>query len=155
MGITIQYSGALRDPSDLQLLIDEVSDLCSSLKWRYDYINPEPDIPVTGVMVYPPVCEPVTLTFLPSGVLCPSGLYFCIQEVEEMGLHESGEIWLETLMQDAGPDIHIEVIKMLRYLHEKYFDHFQLRDDSDYWETGDEEKCREEFVRVGLEEDVC
>ena len=154
MGVTIQYSGALRDPSDLPLVIDEVIDLCTSLKWRYDYIAPEPDTPVKGVEVYPNGSEPVVLTFLQDGRLCPAGLYFCIKEVEEMGLDGAGEFWLETFMQDAGPEAHIEVIKMLRSLQEKYFDHFQLSDDSGYWETGDEEKCREEFVKEGLHGDL-
>lgn len=154
MGINIQYSGVLRDSSDLPLLIDEVSDLCSSLKWRYDYVAPEPDTPVTGVVVYPPGGESIILTFLQGGALCPADLYFCIKEAEEMGLHDSGEFWFEVLMQDAGPEVHIEVINMLRYLQEKYFDHFLLYDDSGYWETGDEAKCREEFVSEGMKGDL-
>ena len=37
------------------------------------------------------------------------------------------------------------MIKFLRYLSGKYFDRFDLHDESRYWETGDEAQCRQIF----------
>jgi len=37
------------------------------------------------------------------------------------------------------------MIKFLRYMSEKYFERFELHDESQYWETNDEAICRKRF----------
>lgn len=41
----------------------------------------------------------------------------------------------------------MQLIRFLRYLSEKYFSRFELTDDSQYWESGDEDCCRKRFVK--------
>ena len=37
------------------------------------------------------------------------------------------------------------MIKLMRHLSQKYFEKFEVHDESQYWETGDENLCRKKF----------
>jgi hypothetical protein len=52
-----------------------------------------------------------------------------------------------TKTQYAGPDAHIAVIKLLRYLKVKYFSAFELNDEGMYWETMDEKVLLGQFAK--------
>lgn len=39
--------------------------------------------------------------------------------------------------QFAPPDIHISIVKLLRFLQKKYIPDLQVIDEGEYWETGD------------------
>ncbi|MEO5906204.1 MAG: hypothetical protein ABIQ11_05730 [Saprospiraceae bacterium] len=147
MSISIHYSGKLRNPSDLSVYMNEVIDLCQSLHWRHQYLPPDPEVPIEGVIIYIEGCDPVVLTFLPGGRLCHPFLYPYMKGVEQMDKIETAEHWIITHTQDAGPDVHMNLIRILHYLHEKYFDDFKVNDSSQYWETNDEQQCRESFVK--------
>ncbi len=41
--------------------------------------------------------------------------------------------------------MHQLIIHIFKYLNDKYFDDFQLQDESGYWETGDEGLMRKKF----------
>ena len=47
--------------------------------------------------------------------------------------------------QFASPEIHIIIVKLLRYLKEKYFQRFEVIDEGKYWETGDEDLLAEKM----------
>lgn len=49
--------------------------------------------------------------------------------------------------QFAGPLVHMTLINLFRYLNEKYFIDFQMFDEGNYWETGDENVLKEKFTR--------
>ena len=52
-----------------------------------------------------------------------------------------------TKTQYAGPDAHMAIIKLLRYLENKYFSAFELQDEGMYWETMDEKILRNQFLK--------
>lgn len=52
-----------------------------------------------------------------------------------------------TKTQFAWPDAHIAVVKLLRYLKEKYFSVFKLSDEGMYWETMDEKILLSQFAK--------
>jgi hypothetical protein len=56
-----------------------------------------------------------------------------------------------TKTQYAGIDAHMALIKLLRYLKEKYFKEFELDDAGKFWETDDEKILLEQFTRYELE----
>ena len=151
MGITIQYSGKLRDPSVLPSFMHEVEDLCKTLGWKHEYISPDEDSPVEGVIIFIEGCDPVVLTFLPGGSLCHPFFYSYLKKFHKLDEIEAADQFTVTGTQEAGPDIHMQLIRIMRYWLEKYFGKYQLNDDSEFWETGDEEKCREAFIREGIE----
>jgi len=150
MGLTIHYSGKLRSPAAIQPLIEETIDICKSLKWPYEILPTDPEIPVEGILVNPEGCEPVWLTFQQEGAMCNPILYSYVLKEEGNGIPSEAEQWLFTKTQYAGVDTHMAIIRLLRYLSEKYFEKFELHDESQYWETNDEEICRKTFEKYGL-----
>ena len=52
-----------------------------------------------------------------------------------------------TKTQFAGPDAHMALIRLLRYLQEKYFSAFDLIDECMYWETKDEGVLLNQFAK--------
>ncbi|HKO80734.1 MAG TPA: hypothetical protein VJU78_10070 [Chitinophagaceae bacterium] len=52
-----------------------------------------------------------------------------------------------TKTQFAGPDAHMAIIKLLRYLKEKYFLIFELSDEGMYWETLDKNVLFSQFAK--------
>lgn len=133
MGLTIHYKGRLKSPECIDSLIAEVGEIAAILGWEQKVISDEQ---VKGVVTAPENCEPIWLTFLHDGTLVSlSYLHF---NIESNG-------WVATKTQYAGMEAHITVIKLLRYLSEKYFGTFELNDEGHYWETNDEAVLRENF----------
>lgn len=147
MGLSIYYCGRLRNPIDIPMLVDEVIDLCRSLHWNHQYITPNTDVPIEGVIVYIEGGDPVVLTFLPGGSLCHPFFFTYLRRMHDLASIEASQQCIVTHTQDAGPEVHMELIRILHYLHEKYFEEFTLNDDSTYWESNDADKCRECFAK--------
>ena len=146
MGLTIHYSGKLRNPASIPSLIAEAIDISKSMQWPFETIEPMPDVPVRGVLISPEGSEPLWLTFHEKGFMCNPLLYSYVQEVEGKGIPAEAEQWLFTKTQYAGVEAHMAMIRLLRYLSEQYFERFELHDESQYWETNDETICRQKFA---------
>jgi hypothetical protein len=150
MGLTIHYSGKLRGPECIQPLIEETIDICQSLNWPYEILPIDPEVPVEGILANPEGSEPLWLTFLKDGTMCNPILYAYVLKEEGQGIPAEAEQWLFTKTQFAGADTHMAMIRFMRYLSEKYFERFELHDESQFWETNDEEICRKTFEKYGL-----
>ena len=150
MGLTIHYSGKLRGPECIQPLIEETIDICQSLNWPYEILPIDPEVPVEGILANPEGSEPLWLTFLKDGTMCNPILYAYVLKEEGQGIPAEAEQWLFTKTQFAGADAHMAMIRFMRYLSEKYFERFELHDESQFWETNDEEQCRKTFEKYGL-----
>ncbi|MDQ3017210.1 MAG: hypothetical protein M3R25_10905 [Bacteroidota bacterium] len=142
MGLTIFYSGSIRDMQLIPALVNEVCDICDDLYWRCEIVEPSEDIPISGVLFCPPGSEEIWLTFLPNGRMArPESLFNIVGEKKNL----SGSILLDSIVQWAGPDAHMQMIELLKYLSPKYFRRLKVTDESEYWETGNPEKCRDWF----------
>jgi hypothetical protein len=121
VGLSIHYSGTIKDSDLIDELIAEVSDICQSLSWTYRIIKePNPD-QLNGICFSPEKCEPVFLTFLPGGRMC-SPVNLMNRDIYEANELDAELIYTtSTKTQFAGADAHVAVIKLLRYLKEKYF----------------------------------
>jgi hypothetical protein len=100
---------------------------------------------LNGICFAPEGCEPVFLTFLPGGRICsPVNLMnrdiYNGDELDKELLYTTS-----TKTQYAGFDAHVAVIKLLRYLKEKYFSVFEMMDEGLYWETNDEKVLQSQF----------
>jgi len=142
MGLSIYYSGMLRNPDLIDEIITEAADIGDSLHWNITKLPSAPDIPVRGIILQPENCDPVWLTFHTNGTLCDPILFSFLLEKETPKEIEEAKYVLVTKTQYAGPETHMAIINFIRYLSEKYFSHFELNDDSKYWETGDTDLCR-------------
>ena len=145
MGLTIHYSGKLRNPASISALIAEAVDISKSMQWPYEIIQPLPEVPIEGVLIAPEGSEPLWLTFHESGFMCNPVLYAYVKDVENKDIPEHAEQWLFTKTQYAGVEAHMAMIRLLRYLSQTYFERFELYDESQYWETNDEALCRKKF----------
>jgi hypothetical protein len=145
MGLTIHYSGKLRNPASIPSLIEEAIDISESMHWPYEIIEPIPNVPIQGVLISPEGSEPLWLTFHEAGFMCNPILYNYVLEVEGKSIPADAEQWLFTKTQYAGVEVHMALIRLLRYLSQQYFERFELHDESQYWETNDESICRKRF----------
>ena len=145
MGLTISYRGSLRDPSAAEMLLGDVFDLCMEMGWYYMPIHRSNVMPAKGIMITPQGCETIILAFLTNGVLYDPFHFIYTEHPEREVVKEDRYQWIHVKTRYAGVDTHIAIIKMLRYLSTKYFESFELRDPSGYWDTGNAAACFEHF----------
>ena len=146
MGLSIFYSGKLRYVQQAPSLSMELLAICDDLKWRCDEYHPTTSNPLEGMWFAPPGADRIWMTFLPSGVLAEP----------EHNLTQKGiEVWMKSSWKDnlmnprtqyAGPEAHMKMIGILKHVSQKYFEKFHLVDESEFWETGNTEKCKDWFV---------
>jgi len=159
MGITINYQGRLQDPASLPLLTAELQLACQRLGWsyhpiderilgtaeRYRYEADEEDKvqrkvetePVDdhwrGLIIQPPECESLFLTFNRTGQLLAYESSF--QQADTPGRYHVRELmWCKT--QFGTIKTHIAICDLLRQV-EPYMAEFEVRDEGEYWESGD------------------
>ncbi|MBM4457931.1 MAG: hypothetical protein FJ011_09245 [Chloroflexi bacterium] len=174
MGITIFYHSRLRNLAELPQLTAELPAACVRLGWpchpvderilgtaeRYNIVPVECDdgIPtdtfefyevpvddhVRGVVIHPPGCETLFLTFGRTGQTV---------RYEDLPFAESkpgrygpilDHLWCKT--QFSSPETHVQVCELLR-IAEKYTAEWEVTDEGDYWQTGDFELLRATWAR--------
>jgi hypothetical protein len=144
MGLSIHYSGYIINEQMIDSLIEEVTDIGKTLGWSTHSFD---DDEIKGVSFAPIGSEPVFLTFNHEGrTLSPvnilvKDIYDGVQLDKELIFSTS------TKTQYAGPDAHVAIIKLLKYLSAKYLKNFILSDEGYYWETGDEKILLKQFEK--------
>lgn len=157
MGLTIHYSGKLKNASELMLLIDEVRDIAIEKEWDYFIFEEEfennkftskPDLDkLFGIMVTPKNSEPMCFSFLSDGRMCGIINFNVITINNE--IDEDLAFSLFTKTQYAGFEIHKQLIVLLDHISKKYLVDFTCSDEGQYWETRDEDLLIETFKRFG------
>jgi len=153
MGLTIHYSGKLKNASDLKLLIDEVKDVAVAENWKFyileeaykndsfsEIIDKEN---LYGILISPPNCEPLSFTFLSNGRM--SGLINFNMMERQQTINEELLYSVFTKTQYAGYEIHKKLILLLEYISKKYLADFECIDEAKYWETRDEDFLKNSF----------
>jgi hypothetical protein len=153
MGLSFHYKGALKDPTLLKKMIEEVTDISKANQWEYTVfeeafpkhtftIDSHNDY-VYGICFSPPNCEVVCLTFLSNGKMCT----FYNFESSKPSPNESDENYLSVKTQFAGPEIHKQLINIFDYLNKIYFENFDLTDEGNYWETKNDQLLEDTFEK--------
>ena len=167
MGLTIHYSARLKSLDLLPQLVKEVADICQSIGWEYDKVDKivkmkedvtftpplddNKNIHLQGIMFHPPNCESVIFTFLSSGW---TSSYIHLMGVKNYQKIDNEPIFkgfpklvymMHTKTQRGGPDTHIAIIKLFKYLEKKYFAEMTVSDEGNYWETSDTQVLQERF----------
>ena len=151
MGLSIHYSGRLRKAEHLQSLIEEIKDVSDVYGWKYHifdtyfpnnaFENNTSFKKVYGINFTPTNCETVSLAFLSNGkMVSPESIEFFAHTKNEPYIYI-----VSVKTQFAGVTVHQLLIQLFKYLNEKYFEDFNLNDESYYWETNDENLMRERF----------
>jgi hypothetical protein len=147
MGLSIHYSGNIKKYSLTNKLIKETTDICNSLSWKYHLID---DKKFKGIIFSPPDCEPLCLCFMKNRRMCSPLTWQFRSSLKKNGLNPELIYTTSTKTQFAGFEAHVAIIKLLRYLSEKYFSEFKLIDEGGYWETDDKKVLKKEFDRYNF-----
>lgn len=125
---------------------EEVADICRDLSWNYTLLQRRGDAAsLYGSAVMPLHSESLFLTFLPNGQLLSP-----VQLMTGDDPRDPYYFTISTKTQYAGPDTHKALIKLLKYLHTKYFTGLTVHDEGLYWQTGDEAVLLDQFKKYNL-----
>jgi hypothetical protein len=159
MGITIAYRGQLKSPALIDKICRELKEIANLLEWEYTLLDEDFDKPtdiklevrengceIVGHLALKGIdlnvhkdCSSLSFFFDLNGILRDP-----FQMTEESNENEDLPFsFVKT--QFASPGIHIIIVKLLRYLKEKYFQRFEVIDEGKYWETADEDLLKEKM----------
>ncbi len=166
MGVTLHYRGRLDDVKRLPELRAEVADIAGTLHWPVTELDDDWAEPVTarlgaepghiegnlglkGLLVKPhPRSELLTLCFDQAGNLrSPMGMLLILD-----GTLKPEESWVFVKTQFAGPDAHVWLVGLLKYLRKRYISNLEVNDEGGYWDTGDRKELerRMAFIKSKL-----
>lgn len=172
MGVTIHYRGQLPDLGKLNSLCDELVQIAENMEWPYHRLDEEwsksGDTSVThdergahieghlglkGISFKPhPECESISFFFDSQSNLCDPMSVVLIND----GDLKPEDVWINVKTQFAGPEIHLWIVGLLRYVKAHYIPGLEVSDEGEYWETGNFERLKEkmDFLNHKLDE-VC
>jgi len=158
MGVTIHYRGKLGDINTLVALCDELTMVAAKMDWSYrrldeDWSEPASasieavergarirgHLPLKGIsLAVHPQCESLCFFFDSNGSLCDpiSKVRICQDDLKPK------EAWVSVKTQFAGPEIHIWIIGLLKYLEKHFITDLEINDEGEYWETADPERLK-------------
>ena len=162
MGITIHYQGQLKSTKLINRFKEEIMDISRIMKWKWQVLDEDWSYPATaqlsshddkleiighlplkGIQIeIHPECEPLSLFFNAEGKLMTPILMVLINE----GKITDDNLFVSVKTQFAPPDVHISIIKLLRYLKKRYILNLKVIDEGDYWDTDDKQKLIEKMT---------
>ena len=146
MGLSIHYSGTIRSNEMIKELASEVAEICQSLNWSFNIIDDNGD-EIEGIVFSPKKSEPICLTFHTNGKLCSPFGFKNKEAYIAHGLDPELMYMCHTKTNYAGPDVHIAIVKLLRYVSQKYLENFKMYDEGLYWENNDEYATCNQFAQ--------
>ena len=103
-------------------------------------------LPLKGiVLTLNPKCETLEFLFDSNGNLRDPISMVNISE----GTLKPEDVWISVKTQYAGPETHIGVIGLLKYLKKLYIPDLEVQDEGGYWETGNFKILKEKMDFVG------
>ena len=165
MGVKIHYRGSLNNKNELKNLVNEVKDIAKSMGWSFAQLEEDWANTPTAKFVKDEA-EGLKIT----GDCSLKGIHFSINELGDaiwLYFNANGHLstpfqvameaeenyplkkaWLATKTQEAGPDTHIAVIKLLKYLKSKYISNLEVLDNGGYWENEDLDLLNSRFNQM-------
>ena len=70
------------------------------------------------------------------------------------GVLKSEDVWIAVKTQFAGPETHVWIVGLLKYIQEHYLPELQVRDEGEFWETGNHETLKEKMNLINNKIDV-
>ncbi len=140
MGITIHYQGKINEISLIENVTGELKDITEELEWEYFLIDDD-KLGIKGIYINPPPnCEALTFLFdKNTGVLKDR----IILQFDDMG--DDHYKFNHTKTQYAPIQVHITIIKLLRYLKNKYISDLTVTDEGEYWDSEDANLLQSKF----------
>jgi hypothetical protein len=136
MGVTIHYKGKLNSNDELDSFCEEMEDIAKSMGWKHtviDKFDTNDKTPVKGIIIRPH--EKSESLQLISDQLGNLRNVFAFEFAGE----DSELTYMNFIKTQFAPvEIHIAVIKLLKYIQQKYISNLDVYDEGDYWQTGNE-----------------
>jgi hypothetical protein len=145
MGITIHYSGKIKDRTRIDNLVEELADISKTMKWKYDTYSMEQAKDFEGIIVQMPHCDSLQFLFDKNGVLI-NPLF--LEEYIDFGKNEEYVFLLFCKTQFGGVESHEFLVKLLKYLIKKYNLELNIVDETDFWFHGDEKILTDKFNQM-------
>lgn len=152
MGLSIHYSGSFNPSASLLDMVNEVADIAEIYQWPFRIYNSTFDSKNSraennyGISFTPPGSETISLCFLSDYRMRSSARVKFFGK--KSGNYKEDILYsISVITQFAGKQVHMLIIKLFKYLSEKYFSDFQLSDESQYWVTWDEMIAEKNFKR--------
>ena len=150
MGVTIHYKGKLNSANDIDSFCEEMEDIAISMGWKHtliDKFDNNDKTPVKGIIIRPhEKSESLQLITDQHGNLRNVFAF-------EFAGEDSDLTYLNFIKTQFAPvEIHIAVIKLLKYIQKKYISNLDVYDEGDYWQTGDEKilKGKNDFLNEAI-----
>lgn len=148
MGTKIHYKGRIKDIGLINRLTEDLEDFAGILNWgwrRIGYTNSEfqshPEVDkslnrgesiLKGIVLDPhEKCEPFSFIFNEEGYLWNRRN----RVAESMKKRRYEDEWVHTNTEYSSIEIHISIIKLLKFIKQRYIPELEVRDESGYWET--------------------
>lgn len=165
MGITIHYLGKLNNTKQIYKFKDELTDIAKSMNWEWNVLDEDWNKPNTAKLTHHKNRAEITghlplkgISFIPHPDSESVSFYFDkkgkLQTLMGMVLANEEKIvrdhaWISVKTQFAPPEVHITIVKLLKYIKKKYISNLKVRDEGEYWETGDENILKERLDFLG------
>ena len=165
MGVSIHYRGRVADIQNIKTICDELAAIADRMDWPYTRLDEDwsqsadlrievteqgsqinGHLPLKGIILtLNPKCEALQFFFDSNGNLRDPISMVNISE----GTLKPEDSWISVKTQYAGPETHIWVIGLLKYLKKLYLPDLEVQDEGAYWETGNFEILKEKMDFVG------
>jgi hypothetical protein len=153
MGITIHYKGKLKNLEMLSHFMEELVDISRIMNWHWQVLDEDWSRPSTAQLLVSeegatitghlglkgisidvhPDCESLALFFMAEGILAMPMSVVMYNE----GSIAKNNVWNFIKTQFAPPDVHISIIKLLKYLKKRYIPDLDVMDEGGYWDNED------------------
>jgi len=142
MGITIHYKGKLNSSVLIHSFLDEMEDIAQSMEWEYTCFpkHENKKIELTGLFI-----KPHTKSEFLQFMIDEKGFLRNALAIEHFEPQDETTFINHTKTQYSPNEIHIAIIKLLKYLKKKYISNLEVMDEGDYWNTGDAKILQEKF----------
>jgi hypothetical protein len=169
MGVCINYIGSLNTTDSIFDFIEEIEDICKIMEWKYSIIDEDwtkksdvrfikdpitnqmdiqGDVYLKGIIFTPPDCESMQFLFDIDGKMTD-----LFQKAFENSSNEYKPKYQWTKTQFAGVEVHIALIKLLKYIKSKYIANLEVKDEGEYWEYEDKQRLEKNMgiINAGIE----
>lgn len=151
MGISIHYKGKLNSEDLIEPFCEEIQDIAHSMEWEYTVIGPETNDKneLRGLFIKPhEKAELLQFVFDKKGYLRNALL------LEYGDTNDDYTFFNHIKTQFAPIETHVAIVKLLKYLKEKYMHNLEVTDEGLFWETGDIDVLKEktDFLTKAINE---
>ena len=165
MGLSIHYSGRMDDAAQLGGMCDELQDIAQTMNWVWSRMDEDWDKPNSARLASGPHGAevrghlPLKGISISPGDNCESLRFFCDREgnlrdaMSMIMLHDGTvnpeDVRISVKTQFSSPELHMIIIKLLKYLKKRYVSSLTVEDEGEYWQTGDRETLASKMTFLG------